>query len=61
MIAETEGNMQNVKRLFRKMLRDRRAWPKGSDEWDWRTRAARQYLEIMQKPVTQWPQTEESK
>jgi hypothetical protein len=53
--------MTNVKRLFRKMLRDRRAWPKGSDEWDWRTRAARQYLEIMQKPVTSWPKTEETK
>ena len=44
-----------TKDLFRRMLRERRLYPRGSDEWDWRTRAARKYAWILRGvPVNEW-------
>ncbi len=41
--------------LFRLMLRDRRAFPKGSLDWEWRTAAARKYMWMMRGiPVMEW-------
>jgi hypothetical protein len=40
---------------FRAMMRQRREWPKGSLDWQWRTEAARNYLFIiMGVPASQW-------
>ena len=40
---------------FRTMLRERRAHPQGSLDWQWRTAAARTYLRILRKvPTTEW-------
>jgi hypothetical protein len=41
--------------LFRRMLRERRAFPPGSPDWNYRTRAARTYLDILRRvPTTEW-------
>ena len=40
---------------FRQMLRERRAFPVGSPDWEYRTRAAMKYLWIMRGvPNNQW-------
>ena len=39
--------MQSTRNWFRAMITERRAYPKGSPDWEWRTRAARQYLNII--------------
>jgi len=42
---------------FRQMMRERRAFPRGSVEREWRTRAARKYVWMMRRiPVCEWPQ-----
>lgn len=40
---------------FRLMLRERRAFPRDSLDWEWRTAAARKYLYLMRGiPVMEW-------
>lgn len=40
---------------FRALLKERRQYPPHSDEWTWRTRAARKLAWIMMRvPVNQW-------
>lgn len=40
---------------FRLMLRERRAFPMDSPEWEWRTAAARKYLYLMRGvPALEW-------
>lgn len=40
---------------FLSMMRQRRAFPRGSLEWEWRTRAARTYARIMMGiPACEW-------
>ena len=36
----------NPRRLFRQMIQERRHYPKGSMDWDYRTRAAVKYLKL---------------
>ena len=46
----------NAKQLFHRMMQERRKYPRGSIEWDWRTRAARKYVWMMRKvPTCCWP------
>ena len=41
--------------LFRRMLAERREYPRGSAEWTWRTRAAVTYLRIVRGiPAAEW-------
>lgn len=41
--------------LFRLMLRERRAFPRDSLDYEWRTAAARKYLYLMRGiPVLEW-------
>jgi hypothetical protein len=41
--------------LFREMMRERRKHPKGSDDWVWRSIAARKYLWMhWGVPTTEW-------
>lgn len=45
------------KTLFRQMMKERRAYDRGSDEWAWRTRAARKYVWIIRDvPTMEWTQ-----
>lgn len=39
---------------FRHILRERRKWPRGSSDWEYRTCAARAVLVTIRKPVTYW-------
>lgn len=40
---------------LREILRQRRAYPKGSPDWNYRTRAARKYVWIMRGvPPCEW-------
>lgn len=40
---------------FHAIMRERRAWPVGSADWDYRTRAARKlYWMIRGVPVIEW-------
>lgn len=39
---------------FHRMMAERRQFERGSPEWAYRTRAARQFLEILRKPVVEW-------
>jgi hypothetical protein len=40
---------------FRQLLRQRREYPKGSLDWQWRTDAARKYLWVHRGiPTTEW-------
>jgi hypothetical protein len=42
---------------FLAIMRERRAWPKGSDDWTYRTRTARRLVWLMRKkPVCMWPE-----
>jgi len=42
---------------FREMMRERRDWPRGSLDWNYRTRAARKYLWLHRGvPVQEWPE-----
>lgn len=44
-----------AKALFLSMMSQRRAFPRGSQEHDWRTRAARKYVWMMRGvPVCDW-------
>lgn len=43
--------------VFRTLMADRRKWPRGSADHDYRTRAARKLLWIMRGiPVSEWTQ-----
>ena len=43
------------KALFREQMRDRRDWPRGSPDWEYRTRAATKYYWLyIGKPPNQW-------
>ena len=45
----------NAKQLFHQMMRERRDFPRGSLDWEWRTRAARKLALIaLGVPTTQW-------
>lgn len=45
----------NAKQLFHQMMRERREFPRGSLDWEWRTRAARKLAWIaLGVPTTQW-------
>lgn len=51
------GKHMTAFRLFRRMMQERRQYPRESMDWNYRTRAARKYLWIMwDVPVTEWPQ-----
>lgn len=40
---------------FRRMLRERRDFPRDSLDWEWRTAAARKYVWMMRGiPVVEW-------
>lgn len=40
---------------FRDVMRQRRQWPKGSADYDYRTRAARKLVWMIRKvPTTEW-------
>lgn len=40
---------------LRQMLHERRMFPRGSMDWQWRTRAARKYLAICKGvPASEW-------
>ena len=40
---------------FRALMADRRAWPRGSADWEYRSRAARKLLNLIRGvPVDQW-------
>ena len=40
---------------LRQMLHERRMFPHGSLEWEWRTRAARKYIAIIRGvPANEW-------
>ena len=42
--------------LLRKMLKERRAFPIGSPDWQWRTDAARKYVWLIRGiPTCEWP------
>lgn len=44
-----------MRQHFRQLMHERRDWPRGSAEWEWRTRAARKYLWIHRGvPANQW-------
>lgn len=47
----------NATALFHKLMKERRTFPRGSVEWDWRTRAARK-LWLMARGVSanEWSQ-----
>lgn len=48
-----------IRGIFRSLMRERRAWPVGSDEYDWRTRACRKYVwTIRGIPPVCWPELE---
>ncbi len=48
------------KQLFRDIMAERRQWPRGSADYEYRTRAARTYLLMHLKvPTTQWKGTNE--
>lgn len=45
----------NAHQLFRLMMAERRHFPRGSLEHEWRTRAARKYVWLMRAvPTTEW-------
>jgi hypothetical protein len=44
-----------ARKNFLQMMRERRMFPRGSQEWNWRTRAARKYVWLMRGvPVMEW-------
>ncbi|MBY6005405.1 hypothetical protein KUV62_15880 [Salipiger bermudensis] len=44
-----------MRECFLDMMRQRRRFPRGSGEWDWRTKAARKYLWMhLGVPTTKW-------
>jgi hypothetical protein len=46
-----------LRRGFRQMMQERKAWPQGSAEWLWRTRAARKMVWAFRGiPVVRWPE-----
>lgn len=46
----------SAKALFHRMMAERRAFPRGSLDHEYRTRAARQYVWMMRRvPVREWP------
>ena len=43
--------------LFHEIMAERRRWPKGSADWDYRTRAARKLVWMIRGiPVIDWPE-----
>ena len=45
----------NAKANFHQMMCERRMYPRGSQEWNWRTRSARKYVWLMRGvPVMEW-------
>lgn len=45
----------NARDYFKKMMRERRQFKRGSAEHKWRTNAARKYVWIMRRvPVSEW-------
>lgn len=47
----------SARRLLRRMNVERRRFPRNSDEWTWRTRAARKYAWIAREvPACDWPE-----
>lgn len=44
-----------ARQLFLKTMAERRCYPKGSLDWEYRTRAARKYVWLMRGvPTTEW-------
>lgn len=45
----------SARAMLRLMLAERRAFSRGSPDWEWRTNAARRYISIIRRvPVNQW-------
>jgi len=44
-----------TRQVFRQLMAERRAWPRGSADHDYRSRAARKLLNLIRGvPVNQW-------
>ena len=44
-----------IVKTFRRMIHERKAFPSGSPEWEWRSRAARKLVWLMRGvPVNEW-------
>jgi len=49
--------MTGERMMLRRMLSERRAYPRGTADWAWRTLAARKYVWLIRKvPVMEWAQ-----
>jgi|GEM_PF-4663298 len=45
----------NARQLFHQMMRERRQFPRGSAEWEWRTRSARKFAWlVLGVPTNEW-------
>jgi hypothetical protein len=54
-IAQVLPPDNSARAMLRRMLAERRAFPPATADWEWRTNAARKYVNLIRRvPVNQW-------